>query len=138
MNVIINNYTYLTGNELAGDNSIAVNNASAFSAGDEILIIQMQNNSNGNAGVYEFAVISSVVGNTINLYSNLVNSYYSGTFNSTTSTSAQVVRVPQYTNLTINSGASIIASPWNGYTSKIIFKQQECDCKGNLMQVDRF
>ncbi|MBD3253413.1 hypothetical protein GF386_06780, partial [Candidatus Pacearchaeota archaeon] len=117
---VINNYTYLTGNEGSGSLSIDVGDASEFNSSDEILVIQMQNYSNGIAGNYEFVTISNISGNTINLESALVNSYYSGSFNSTTATSTQVVRVPQYVNLTVNSGASIIASDWNGWTGGIV------------------
>jgi len=59
-NTIINNYTYLTENENSGDNIIGINDGSAFSDGDEILIIQMQNGTgSGSSGTYEFRTITS-------------------------------------------------------------------------------
>ncbi len=120
-NTIVNTYAYLTGNEPAGDSTIAINNGTGFSNGDEILIIQMQNYSGGIAGTYEFRKISSGGGTTsLTLNAPLKNSYASGTFDSTTATVAQVVRVPQYTNVTINNGASITAAAWNGYSGGIV------------------
>jgi len=118
--VIVNNYTYLTGNESIGNQSINVNSAAEFNQGDEILIIQMQNYSYGITGQYEFITIGSINSNTINLISPLNNNYYSETFNSSIATSTQVISVPQYTNVIINAGASITSTAWNGYTGGIV------------------
>ena len=121
-NEIINNYTYLTGNELSGDAIITVNSGSEFSDGDEILIIQMQDGTgSGVSGNYEFRTISSGGGTTtLTLDSGLENTYGSGTFDADSASATQVVRIPQYTTVTINSGASITASAWNGYTGGIV------------------
>lgn len=121
-NQVVNDYTYLTGNELSGDDIISVNDASSFSTDDEILIIQMQNNSNGVAGQYEYGIISSISTNDITLQNSLNNDFYSGTFADNpedSGTSTQVVRIPHYTNLTIDSG-SIVAQKWNGRVGGII------------------
>ena len=121
LNTVVNNYTYLTGNENSGDDTITVNSVSEFKVGDEILIIQMQNSSGtGKAGNYEFKNIKSISGSDIILNENLINSYGSGSFNSTTSTVTQIVKVPQYKYLTINSGASITSPSWNGYVGGIV------------------
>jgi uncharacterized repeat protein (TIGR01451 family) len=73
--------------------------------------------SYGNAGNYDFVTVSAVSGNTItiNAACTLAHTY---AISSTTST--QIVRVPQYSSLTINSGASIAATPWNGTTGGIV------------------
>jgi len=115
---IVNNYTSLTTN--SSTYNINVSDSSEFSVGDEILIIQMQNYSNSLAGTYEFAVISSMNGYNLTLDSALKNSYYSGSFNSTSATSSQIIRVPQYTSLTVNSGASIVPQTWDGYVGGIL------------------
>jgi len=117
---IINNYTYLTGNENSAETTITVNDASEFNVGDEILIIQMQNSSGGIAGTYEFATISSISENNITLDSGLTNSYYSGTFNQSSATAAQIISVPHYTTVTVNSNANITASAWDGYDGGIV------------------
>ncbi|PIU72300.1 hypothetical protein COS79_03645, partial [Candidatus Woesearchaeota archaeon CG06_land_8_20_14_3_00_33_13] len=122
VNTIINNYTYFSGNESAGNLSIVVNDGSAFSNDNEILIIQMQNGTGlGQAGNYEFRKIVSGGGtNTLTLDSGLENTYGSGIFNTDPASATQVVKVPQYTNITINSGASITAPAWTGYIGGII------------------
>ncbi|MEK6928842.1 MAG: hypothetical protein AABW65_02725, partial [Nanoarchaeota archaeon] len=123
---IINNYTYLTANASIGDTNITVNSASGFSLDDEILIIQTQNSSNGTAGTYEFATIVNISGSVLELAFGLDNVYFTGVYNSTTATNTQVITVPQYTNLTVNSGASIVPRIWEGTTGGIIvFKANE-------------
>ncbi len=125
-NTIINDYTYLAGNELSGTTTITVNDASSFSLDDSVLIIQMQNGSGiGNAGQYEYATITAISGNDITLSNPLSNSYGSGTFNSALSSVTQIVRIPQYRSLTINSGGSITAPSWDGFNGGIVvFKSQ--------------
>jgi len=119
-NTIVNNYTFLSTNVTSGSTTITVNSTSAFSAGNQILIVQMQNYSAGNAGDYEFATISSVNGNNLVLASGLTNSYFSGVFNSTNALSTQIVKVPQYTNISVNSAASIVPAAWDGYKGGIV------------------
>ncbi len=122
-NTVVNNYTYLTANASAGSASLIVSNASGFSAGDEVLVVQSQNYTNGTAGAYEFARVASVSGTSgtnLTLTFPLTNSYYAGSHGTTTSTTAQVVRVPQYRNVTVNSGASITAKTWDGYSGGIV------------------
>jgi len=61
-------------------------------------------NYNG-AGSYEFAYVESVAGNIITLNCATTKAY-------TTTGYSQVIRVPQFTTLTVNSGASVVAMPW--------------------------
>ena len=111
-NTVINSYTYLTGDENAGDNVIAVNSGAAFSNGDDILIIRMKDASGSSAGTYEFRKISSGGGtNSFTLNLPLRNSYASVT---------QVVLIPQYSSVTVNSGGSITASAWDGNKGGIV------------------
>jgi PGF-pre-PGF domain-containing protein len=119
-NTVINNYTYLTTNESVGNLTITVSDASNFSVADEILVIQMQNSTVGTAGLYEFVEISSISGNNITLTSALVNTYYTINYDSTSAVVTQVVRVPEYTSVTVNSGANITAKAWDGYSGGIV------------------
>lgn len=67
-NVVVNDYTYFTGDESSGSTNISVNDASEFSPSDEILIIQMQNGTgNGIAGRYEFKEVESTSPKTLTL-----------------------------------------------------------------------
>lgn len=136
-NAIVNEYTYLTGNSSAGStqiqcNSNTINANGRFSgnlaAGDLLLIIQMQGavinvgttntygsvTSYNGCGAYEFAKVLSIGSSgKINLANGLKKSYSS-------SNKVQVVRVPRYTNLTINSGASLTCPDWDGTTGGIV------------------
>ncbi len=99
------------------NSNVFANNAIA--KGDLILIYQAQgaiiNTSNtinygqildyNGAGRYEFAYVESTNGNEITLACGTKLSYFSRYY-------VQIIRVPQYNSLTINSGASIVAIPW--------------------------
>ncbi len=122
---IVNVYAFLTGNENAGETTITVSDASGFVEDDEILLMQMQNSSGGEAGTYEFKHISSIVGNDITLTSPIDNNFHSGSFDGVDATSSQIVRVPQYTSVSIDSGSSITASAWDGYTGGIVVFRAE-------------
>jgi hypothetical protein len=124
-NQIVNAYAFLAGNENAGETTVTVSSASGFAEDDEILLIQMQNSSGGEAGTYEFKRISSIAGNEITLASPLDNSYYSGSFDTVDAAASQIVRVPQYTSVSIESGGSITAPAWDGYTGGIVVFRAE-------------
>jgi len=125
-NQVVNNYSQLLENISSSSTKLALNDSSAFSVGEEVLIIQMQNRSVGNVGQYEFATISSISGNNLTLSSGIVYDYYSGIFNSTTAYATQVVRVPHYTDVTVQNAASTTAKAWDGYIGGIlVFRTQD-------------
>lgn len=72
----------------------------------------------GQAGLYEFVYVQSVVGSTVTIVSNaggdpctgLKNGYDAG---------AMVIRIPQLRNLTINGG-SVVAPAWNGSVGGVV------------------
>jgi len=119
--LIVNNYTHImTSTVSAGARSFLVNSTAGFAVGDVVLLLQSQNGSNGIAGTYEHGTIASISGMNVTLEYALANTYYSGTFNATTSTSSQLVRVPQYTAVTLSGSASIVPKAWDGYSGGII------------------
>jgi hypothetical protein len=139
--VVVNGYAALAADVAAAATGVQVVNLNSFTAtntrpslavGDVVLIVQMAGatisvpadandstygavTSLGSAGRYEFAGVTAIdLGtNTISLGCGLKNSY-------TANGKTQVVRVPQYTNLTINSGASITADAWNGTVGGLV------------------
>lgn len=119
-NTVVNDYTYLTGDEFSGGTLLEVNNSAGFSNGDEVLIVQMQNGLGGTAGQYEFAEISSTTAGSITISTGLEESYFSGSFDTSSASATQIIRVPEYTNITVNDGASITAPAWNGFTGGIV------------------
>lgn len=151
-NTVVNAYTTLTANASVGNTSISVANSAlntnfstTLSAGDLILIIQMQgatlngtpqpngwtsdpNDIEGvptdstwgdilqynNAGNNELVMVESVPNSTtINLSCGLKNNY-------TAAGKVQVIRVPRFSTLTINSGGTITCPAWNGTTGGVI------------------
>ena len=130
-NTVINTTTTtLNAGATTGAATITVASSAGITAGDVLMLYQAQGasistaNANtygsvtalGNAGRYEFVSVASVSGNTITLGTvcsgaPLRFSYASG---------AQVVRVPQYSSLTVNAGASIVPSAWNGSTGGVV------------------
>ncbi|HTE33584.1 MAG TPA: hypothetical protein VK666_24550, partial [Chryseolinea sp.] len=130
-NTIVNAYSAVTTNVSAGTTTVTVSNVATdlggLTAGDLIMIYQAQgaaiqttdDNNYGavlaynSAGLYEFAYVSSVAGNVITVGCTLKNSY-------TAAGHSQVIKVPQYNNLTINAGTSLIPAKWNGTTGGIL------------------
>lgn len=136
-NTPVNEYTTLTANVVANSSSLTVTasalNASGvfttpLAAGDLVMVIQMQGasmglnddttygfiNSYNNCGNYELRQVLSVPNpTTINLSCGLQKAY-------TATGRVQVVRVPRYTTLTINAGASITCPSWNGTTGGVV------------------
>ncbi|PBQ30676.1 hypothetical protein CNR22_02435 [Sphingobacteriaceae bacterium] len=123
--LIVNKYSPVLVNIPSGSSTISALTGTFFPlcTGDLIMVYQAQGASGGtvnsaaygainqinSAGFYEFKYVQSVNGNTITTQSAFTNSYSS-------SGNTQVIKVPQYTTLTINSGASIIPKPWRDTT----------------------
>ncbi|MCK5803817.1 MAG: DUF2341 domain-containing protein, partial [Lentisphaeria bacterium] len=119
---VVNTYAYLTGVAATSATTIAVNDGAGFSDGDKILILQVQNGTDrGSAGHYEIRTIASGGGTAeFTLDQGLDNGYRSGAFNTQDAWVAQVVRIPQYTTVTVESGGSIVAPVWDGTTGGIV------------------
>ncbi|MBL4667761.1 MAG: PKD domain-containing protein, partial [Flavobacteriales bacterium] len=143
---VVNAYTSLTANANTGNTFISVTNSSLsnnfsgnLSAGDLIMIIQVQGVSvedtvssgsvfddsrfhstwgrilnYNNCGNYEFIQVESIPNSTtINLDCPL-------SFDYTSSGNVVVIRVPRYTDLTVNNGGILTADTWNGTTGGIL------------------
>lgn len=83
----------LSANGQAGSPTLTLANPSAFQAGDEVLIIQMQGT---DAGAHEFVRVVSKSGNTLTLDRTLSRFYLTDN-----GAKGQVVRVPNWHNLTV-------------------------------------
>jgi gliding motility-associated-like protein len=130
---VVNQYSSISNNISIGQNTIAVssisnlNTSSTLTCGDLILIYQAQganmassNSTNyglitnhNSAGLFELKQVDSVNGNIITLTSSVTNSY-------STTGKTQIVKVPQYSDLTLNSSSVISSNIWNGSTGGII------------------
>lgn len=128
---ILNQYGTLGADATAGDTTIIINNPggpngldpASLTQGDLLMLYQAYGatidtsdtaaygdilNYNG-AGLFEFITVDDVNGNIIDFAScgGLVNPYL-------VAGKTQIIRVPQYNNMTINAGASVTAPAWNG------------------------
>ncbi len=100
-------------------NEIPVQDVASFNIGDKIMIHQSRSHPPSGEGVGNWE-IHSVIGFNPNSYAstpsiliseNLNNDYLDGG-----SWQAQVIRVPQFHNVTINNGGLLQAPAWNGGT----------------------
>jgi len=153
---IVNSYYPGTGTSMAGSTSLSVSiagkrgAAASIAAGDLVMVMQMQDadidSSNtssyggsqpgtgytalNNAGVYEYAVVSSgyTTGTSpIILTAPLANSYRTAAASGTAGQrSYQVIRVPQYSSATLTG--TLTAPAWDGGTGGVV----AFDVAGNL------
>ncbi|HRI52192.1 MAG TPA: hypothetical protein PLW65_18595, partial [Pseudomonadota bacterium] len=98
-----------TGSKLT--NQLMVAGATGLAKGQIILIHQTQGSG---AGSSELNQIVELTANTATLARALVNDYTVG---------AQVVVVPQYTNVTVSAGATLTAPAWDGMRGGILIFQ---------------
>lgn len=149
---IVNTYYPGSGTAAAGGTSITIGAAVAGStpitAGDLLLVIQMQdaavNSANstayganngtgrgstglGNSGLYEYVVANSAVGlggGTVTIIGASATNALINTYTTAASTAAvgqkrfQVIRVPQYSSATFSSG--LTAYPWDGNVGGVL------------------
>lgn len=122
---IINNYTPVISLNRC-ENKITVEDATAYNAGDTVVLIQMKgaavdstNTANfgtvtnlHNAGNYEFNYIQSKSGNTIILKNELIRNY------DLPNGAVQLIRVPYYTSVNIN--APLSCPPWDGKVGGVL------------------
>ena len=98
----------------SGTSSVNVNSINGFGVNDEILIIQMAHASTN--GKYEFRRVQSVAAGVITTTANLTNTY---TVDGTSK--AQVVRVPNFSSVTLTGTSSTLTvSDWDGTKGGIL------------------
>ena len=108
-----------TGAITAGATNINLSSTpSGLAINDEVIIINLKGviTAFDYTGLYEFQRISSINGTTINFNSALNNNY------GDTADGQKIIvqRVPNYTNVTVNTGASLTISVWNGITGGVL------------------
>jgi len=119
-NTVVNCYTAVTANVTSGSTTVTLQNASCnLQCGDLVMIYQAQgasiNTTNtdqygavtayNSSGLYEFNYVVSVTGNVVTVQTAWANNY-------SAAGKTQIVKVPQYTNLTVNAAGSIVPLPW--------------------------
>lgn len=121
---IVNTYHAGSGSASAGTNQVTVASITgqrtsnrSIAAGDLILIMQMQDSSApANAGQYEYALVTSVLGNVLTLNRLLTSNYTQSVTAAggvtTNWRTFQVVRVPQHASATVAAGNTVTADRW--------------------------
>ncbi|HZI06455.1 MAG TPA: hypothetical protein VEZ71_20655, partial [Archangium sp.] len=127
---IINSYAQVTGPLAPGDTAIpmgaCLGATACFTAGDLVMVLQTTGlvpvpDSGGPGpidithdpvGRWEFARVASVSGSTLTLTAPLIYSYAANV--------TQVIRVPEYTSVTLTGAGRITALPWNGSAGGVI------------------
>ncbi|MBI2361953.1 MAG: carboxypeptidase regulatory-like domain-containing protein, partial [Elusimicrobia bacterium] len=100
--------TNITAGVASGGTAVSVGSPAGFAVGDLVLLIQMTVTGAGN---YEFARVAALPGN-LTLTRGVRNAYQAG--------GAQVLKVPEYSQVTVANGGSWQAAPWNGTTGGVL------------------
>lgn len=125
-NIVINNYAQVTATAAVGNTSLTVTSTSNFASGKLILVLQSTgiatiptsgnqtsiDLTNNAVGRWELVRIASLTATKLTLASPLRYGY--------TANVTQVITVPEYTTVTINSTRSLIAGAWNGSTGGVV------------------
>jgi len=122
------NYSIMTLSANAATLS-AVPVAGCLAVGDEVLLINLQgiSTNNANVGNYETLKIQSIFSNVVTFTTNKTKYYGNNTTDdtnigiSTTNQRVMFQRVPNYTDVNINSGITLTADAWNGTKGGVLY-----------------
>lgn len=135
---VVNTYYPGTADALAGATTINVGTArgaAALAPGDMALVIQMQDGVNGanfannlatygasasTAGTYEYALVLNYSAGVVYLGYPLTNSYRNAQTAGAARQTFQVVRVPQYSAVTVPGANTVTPLAWDGTSGGIV------------------
>lgn len=126
---VVNVYTSVSGTNTANTTTISVSSTTGFSAGDLILIHKTRGNTTVSSGNWEVNRIVSVGTGSFTLSYPLVFSYNDdgGTNQS------QIVRIREYSSLSVPSNTILTAQDWNGDVGGIIcVATKTCSVSGKI------
>jgi hypothetical protein len=123
---IINRYTQATAPLATGDTSVFVSSTEGIAAGDLVMVLQttgiVPEPRRGDPGPidlkadpvgrWELVRVELASGTELRLTTPLEYAY--------AGLVTQVIRVPEYTDVTVEAGASLVAEPWNGSTGGVL------------------
>ncbi|MFL5348871.1 MAG: adventurous gliding motility protein AgmC [Hyalangium sp.] len=123
---VINRYARVTGPLAPGDSVVPASSTEGFAAGDLVMVLQTvgilpqprQRDVNlitlrdDRVGQWELARIGTVDGQKLTLTAPLQHSFAAA--------GAQVIRIPEYTEVRILSGASLVAMSWDGRAGGVL------------------
>ena len=94
-----------------------------FSAGDEVLLIELQGaslTSTSAAGSWELLTVASASDGQLSFTAPITGTYGSGPGAPLAGEKVAIQRIPQFTNVTIPAGATLTASAWDGTQGGIV------------------
>src|SRR6266496_1525538 len=103
----------LSGSVSAGASSVPVASSAGFAGGQEVLIFHMTGPA---AGAHESGTVVSVASGQLNLSAELAHAFRIDSISK-----AQVIRIANYTSVTVQSGGTLTVNPWNGSTGGVMF-----------------
>ncbi|MHB1846630.1 MAG: adventurous gliding motility protein AgmC [Deltaproteobacteria bacterium] len=123
---VINAYAQIVGAVAQGDTQLPVDTTAGFAQGDLVLVVQTAglsptpasgtpgpiDLSQSPVGRWELARLSGTAAGALSLSAPLLQGYATSV--------SQLVRVPEYTSVTVNAGAGLVASAWNGSKGGIL------------------
>jgi hypothetical protein len=113
--VVVNQHSPLAFDAAAGDLRLTVVDATPFRAGMTVLVVQTQWKSDGERPrVGEFTV------HTLERVAGAVLELGQPTSRAWRADEAQVVTVPEYTEVTVTAEGSLVAPPWNGRSGGVL------------------
>ena len=101
---------------------VTLDDLSTLAVGDEVLIINMHGSdaAHSHVGVYEFGTVSAVSGTVITLSAAVSETFGEASNADLSGQAIQLVRVPNYTDVSIAAGGVLTAPPWDGETGGIV------------------
>ncbi|TVQ86648.1 MAG: hypothetical protein EA397_19725, partial [Deltaproteobacteria bacterium] len=123
---VINPHASLSAEAVVGSRALVVDDSSAFGEGDLVMLLRVTGLDSpavsgdqepfelvgGEAGLWELARVEQVEGAEIRLTDELVYPF--------ASSGTQVIRVPEYVDVTVEAGASLVAPAWDGLSGGVI------------------
>ena len=102
--------------------TVTVDSTPSLAAGDEVLVINLHGSDTAytNVGAYEFGEVSSVSGSDVTLTASVSGTYGESSNADLTDQTVVLQRVPNYTDVTVASGGSLVVDGWDGGTGGIL------------------
>ncbi|MFZ5476020.1 MAG: putative metal-binding motif-containing protein, partial [Myxococcota bacterium] len=107
---------------ISGTTITLTDRPTTLAAGDEVLVINLHGSDDAHAaaGTYEFAYVAAVSGTDVTLEDALVLVYGELDNTDLSGQAVQLVRVAQYTDVTVASGGILTAPAWDGATGGVL------------------
>ena len=117
-----NTYFAITdANKASGSNTFTLDTVTGLAVGDKVLIWQVQDSTTpANAGKMLYTNVTNIAGSVATTADNITWAMVSNDANNTTAHNAQMIRIPQYTSVTVSSGGVLAPQVWTGTKGGIL------------------